>query len=135
MDAVGEVTDVVDAVVRRRVQLEQVEEPALGDGDAVLAHAARLPVGAEVQAVQRLGENPGGGRLAGAARAGEQIGVADPSLAHRVPQRRRHVVLADETAESLGAVLAVERLVRHPFDSTESGTLRSETPSHLGGSR
>src|SRR5262249_29219853 len=110
---VGEVSDVVDAVVRRRVELEQVEEPALGDGDTVLADAARLAVRAEVQAVERLGEDACRRRLARAAGAGEQVGVTDPALPHGVAQRRCHVLLTDEPTEGLGPVLPVEGLVRH----------------------
>ena len=108
-----EVAHVVDAVVRRGVELDEVEERARRDRHAVLALAARLAVGAEIEAVQRLGEDAGGGGLAGAARAGEQVRVADAVLADRVAQRGGDVVLADELAEPLRAVLAVQRLERH----------------------
>ena len=49
MHALDEVAHRVDAVVRRRVELDEVEERARGDRDAVLALAARLAVGAEVR--------------------------------------------------------------------------------------
>ena len=99
--ALDEVAHRVDAVVRRRVELDEVVEGAVGDRDAVLALAARLAVGAEVEAVQRLGEDARGGRLAGAARAGEEVGVADAVLGDRVAQRGGDVVLADQLARSV----------------------------------
>ncbi len=108
-----EVTGVVDLALRRGVDLEQVEEGAGGDGPAVLALAAGLPVGAEVRAVQGLGQDPGGGGLARAPRPGEQVGVADPSLAHGVAEALGDVLLADQLPEPLRPVLSVERLVGH----------------------
>ena len=81
VDLLDEVAIGVDTVVRRRVELDEVGEGARGDRDAVLALAAGLAVVAEVQAVERLGQEAGRGGLAGAARAGEQVGVADPVLA------------------------------------------------------
>ena len=59
LHALDEVADRVDAVVRRRVHLDEVVEAAGGDRDAVLARAVRLAVVAEVQAVERLGEDAG----------------------------------------------------------------------------
>ena len=67
--ALDELAHRVDTVVRRGVELDEVEEGARGDRFAVLADAARLAVVAEVQAVERPGEEAGGGGLAGAARA------------------------------------------------------------------
>ena len=106
--ALDEVAHRVDAVVRRRVELDEVEEGAVGDREAVLALAARLTVGAEVEAVQRAGEQARRGGLAGAARPGEEVGVADAVLGDRVAQRGGDVVLADQLAEALRSVLAVQ---------------------------
>ncbi len=108
-----EVTNRVDAVVRRGVHLDEVVEVAGRDRDAVLARAVRLAVRAEVQAVERLGQDAGGRGLARAPRSREEVGVADPALAHGVAQRRGDVLLADQLAETLGSVLAVERLEGH----------------------
>ena len=107
--ALDEVAHGVDAVVRGRVELDEVEEGAARDRQAVLALAAGLAVGAEIEAVQRAGEDARGGRLAGATRTGEEVGVAGPLLAHRVAKRVRDVTLTDELREVLGPVLAVER--------------------------
>ncbi len=53
--ALDELAHRVDAVVRRRVELDEVEERSRRDRDAVLACAAGLAVGAEVQAVRARG--------------------------------------------------------------------------------
>ena len=44
--ALGEVAHRLDTVVRRGVELEEIEEAAVGDTDAVGAHTARVTVGA-----------------------------------------------------------------------------------------
>ncbi len=111
--ALGECADVVDAVVRRRVELEEVEETTFCDAHAVVAHTAGVAVGCAIEAVERLGEDARAGGLARAARTGEEVGVADALVAHRVAQRGRDVRLTDHVGEPLWAVLAVERLVRH----------------------
>ena len=122
-DPLDEVADRVDAVVRRGVHLDEVVERPPGDRDAVLARAAGLAVGAEVEAVERLGQDAAGRRLARAARPGEEVRVADAALAHRVAQRGGDVLLADELVEALRSVLAVQGLKRH------RSTLASRHPS------
>ena len=67
-----------------------------------------------------LGEDARGRRLARAAGAAEQVGVADPAVAHGVAQRRDDVILAPDLAEPAGPVAPVEGLVRHRADSTDS---------------
>ena len=66
-DAVADVADVVDAALRRRVHLDDVERRAVRDRDARVAGVVRGRRRA-LAAVQRLGEDPCEGRLAGAAR-------------------------------------------------------------------
>ena len=79
-DALDELADVGDAVVGGGVELEQpVDDAALVDRHAVGAGAVGLAVDG-LLAVEDLGEDAGGGRLAGAARPAEQVGVADPVL-------------------------------------------------------
>jgi len=111
--ALDDVADVVDAAVRRRVELEQIEEPSRGDGDTVLAFTARLAVVAEVQTVQRLGEDPRRRRLPGAARPRQEVGVTDAAVAYGIAHRPRDVLLTDELGKALRPVLAVQGLVRH----------------------
>ena len=71
-----EVAHGVDAVVGGRVELVQVVRGARLDRQARVAHAAGLAV-LQVGAVERLGQDAGGRRLARAAWAAEQVGVAD----------------------------------------------------------
>ncbi len=68
------VADVVDAGVRRRVDLEHVEVAALGDLDAHVADAARFGRRA-LLAVEGARQDAGGRRLADAAGAGEDEGL------------------------------------------------------------
>ena len=107
-----EVADGLDAVVRGGVELVDVEAGAGLDGEARGALAARLAVD-RVLAVEDLGEDAGGGGLAGAAGPGEEVGVADPVLDHGVAQGADEVLLAPDLAEATGPVAAVERLVGH----------------------
>ena len=72
----AQLADVVDAVVAGRVDLGDVEHRAVVDALADFAHPAGIAV-LLVWAVDRLGDDLGAGGLAGAARAGEQVGVAD----------------------------------------------------------
>ena len=59
-----------------------------------------------VHAVERLGQDAGGRRLADAAGAGEQIGVADAVAGDRLLQRAGDVLLADQLLERLRPIAA-----------------------------
>ena len=72
---------------------------------------ARIAV-LEVRAVERLREDPGERRLAGAARPDEEDRVRDAVGSDGVPERLDDGCLADDLGEGLGAPAAVERLVR-----------------------
>ena len=103
---------VVDLVVRRRVQLDDVERAALADRDAggAARRTARRP---EVRAVERLGDDPGHRRLARPARADEQQRVGDlVRSGRRCGASRRPASWPTISAERLGAPAAVEGLVR-----------------------
>ena len=67
----------------------------------------------QVLAVERLGQDAGGGRLAGAPGPGEQVGVALGLLVHGVAQGRGDVVLAADLVEATGSVPPVQGLVGH----------------------
>src|SRR4029079_10942214 len=105
----------VSRVVRRRRQSGEVEEGAGRDREGVLALAAGLAVGTELETVERAGEDARGGRLAGSARSGEEICVAGAVFAHRVAQRDGDVILTHQLGEMLRAVLAVEAHRGHGF--------------------
>ena len=102
----------LDPAIGGRVDLDQVQRPALADRDARRAAVAGVRVRLEIRAVDRLGQDPGERRLAGAAWTGEQDGVRDAPGRHGVAQRGDDRLLADDLGERLGPPAAVERLVR-----------------------
>ena len=79
---------------------------------AIATHESHLPHGLgrrAVHAVQAGGEDLRHARLAGPARADEQVGVVDLALLDGVAERAHDVLLADDVGERAGAVAAVER--------------------------
>jgi len=107
VDLVAQLADVLDAVVGRAVNFNQVEEAALVEGDAVRAGVVGALGRVGMQAVERLGDEARGGRLAAPARPREQIGVRDAVAAQRVAQRLDDVLLSDDFFPELRAPLAV----------------------------
>ncbi len=130
IDLAQQIAHVLDLVVGGRVEFVEIERSALLDRLAAFTRTARLAVGAEVFAVERLGQHSGRCGLAGATRAVEQIGVPDLGLHDGVLQRRDDVALAADLAEPLWSVATVERLVGHvrptlPPDTDAVGTKRA----------
>ena len=110
----AQVAHLVDAAVRGRVDLEDVERRAVGDLRAALADAAgigRRPL----LAVQRLRENLRRARLARAARPRKKIGMGDAAGRNRLGKRPRYSFLPHEILESARPPLPVERDVSHVF--------------------
>ena len=106
-DALADLADVVDAALRRRVHLDDVERVAVRDRHARVTRLVGIRRRA-LLAVQSLREDARERRLAGAARAGEEIGLAHLSGADRVLQRPDDRLLADDLVEVLRAVFPVE---------------------------
>ena len=106
----NELAHVVDAVVGRGIELDDIHRTALADGDAGGARVARLAI-AQVGAVDRLGQDARRGRLARATGAHEQQPVAEPIHAHGVLEGLDDGALADHLAERLGAEPPIDRLV------------------------
>jgi hypothetical protein len=73
----------------------------------VLADVARPFSQFRLQAVDRLGQQAGGGGLAGAARAGEQEGVRHPVGSNGIAQRLHNVLLANHLIPLGGAPFAI----------------------------
>ena len=103
----AQVTGVLDAAVRRCVDLDDVEGRAEPDRHAVLALAARIRCRA-LHAVQGRGQDARARRLSAAARAAEQVGVVDTPGAQRLPERIGHMLLADDFGERPRPVAVVE---------------------------
>ena len=134
VDPLAELADVADAAVGRRVDLDQVEGPALADRDARRARVARVAV-AQVRAVEGLGEDPGERRLAGPARPDEEDRVRDAVGANRVAEGLDDRPLADDLREGLGAPAAIEGLVRRGGALRRGGAHGAPVRSRAGGSR
>ena len=126
-----EVAGVLDGAMRRRIDLDDVERPPLADGRAGRAGVARLAVGAEVRAVDRLGQDARGRGLAGSARPDEEVGVGQAVAAHRAAQGDDDRVLPDELREALGTEATVERGVL-AGDRGEVGVGRRLGCGHAG---
>jgi hypothetical protein len=75
---IAQVPHIFDAGVGSGVDLDQVQEAPGVYRLAVIALPARVLSGIGVQAVDGFRQQAGGGRFAGAARAGKQIGMGSP---------------------------------------------------------
>ena len=120
-DRFAQIADLLDAIVRGTVDFKHVKRAAFGD-----FHADRF-VRVEIRfraagAVERFGENAGGGCLAGAAWTDEQVGVCQPLLQDGVAQRADDMVLTEDVVEGFGAVFAGEDLVTHGGDHRDVGS-------------
>src|SRR6185436_15105585 len=104
--------DVVDPRVAGGVDLEDVDVAPLCDLHAGLTHAARLR-GRSLYAIERLGEDAGGGRLARAARPGKDEGMRNPAAGDGVAQRARDRLLADDLVKALRSPFSRQNLVGH----------------------
>ena len=107
---VTDLTDVVDTVVRSGVDFDDVEDGPVVDALAGLAAVAGVPVH-RVLAVDRLREDLGAGRLAGASGTGEEIGMGMPTRPHLVHEGPGDVFLPDDVREDLGSPLPVQGLI------------------------
>src|SRR5262249_30050975 len=107
-DALADLADVVDAALRGRVHLDDVEGGAGRDRDARVARPVRVGRWA-VRAVERLREDAREGRLAGPARPGEEVGLAHVPGRDRVPQRSDDRLLSDHVVEPLRTIFPVQR--------------------------
>ena len=89
----GELADVLDRVVGRSIQLEDVEGALLFEGTTALAHATRFPLSREVFAVDGTRQDTCRSRLPHPTWPTEEVGVGE------LPRE-------DSGAEGIGAVFA-----------------------------
>ena len=110
-----DLADVVDARVRRGVDLEDVDVATVRNLAAGIAFPARLRRRAVATlAVQRLGQDAGRGGLADTARPGEDERLRhEPVVRDGVAKRARHRLLSDDILETLRPPLSRDDLVRH----------------------
>src|ERR1017187_7826853 len=92
----AQLTNLVDAAVGGRVDLDHVHRVAGANFDARIADPARLGYGMVLRlAVQRHRQNTRDGRLADAAMAARDVAVGNASLRNGVLQRAGDVSLPD----------------------------------------
>ena len=111
-DTLDNLAGIVDAGVACRVDLQNIDMAAGGDGPAWLADAAGLQRRAALtirsDAVQAAGEKPRCRGLANTANAGQDEGMCQPAKRQRVFQRADKRFLPDQLGKSLGAIFAGE---------------------------
>jgi hypothetical protein len=100
LHALDDLARIFDACMRCSVHFDHVNGTSFGDGATRLAYAART-FRQRRGAVDGLRQQASNGRLADAARTGEQVGMRDPALRNRVPQRADDVFLPDQLIERL----------------------------------
>ena len=137
VDLAQQIAHVLDLVVGCGVEFVKIERPAMLNRPTTLTLTARLAIGAEILAVERLGQHSGRGGLARAPRAVEQIGVPDLGLHYCVLQRTNDMLLTADLTERLRSVATVERLIGHarptlPSDADAVGTKGRPPPAKTG---
>jgi hypothetical protein len=114
LDVVAQVADVLDLVVGGAVNFDDIQRISRGDLAAGFAFATGFGDNAGF-AVQRFCEDPGGRGFPDAARADEQVGMADALLGDGVLQGARDVFLSDDFIEPLRSPLSCKYFVGHEF--------------------
>ena len=115
IDTVPQLADIIDAPVGRGVDLDHIQKGPVLDCLAGLADPAGTL--ALRKAVQSLGQQPGGGRLAGPPGPAEQVGVAGRAGSDLVFQDSDNVFLAEKLFEYFRPVRTVQRCI-HRFISS-----------------
>ena len=124
----------VHTVIRRSVNFQHVHAAAVINGAARRTAVAGVAV-LRVEAVDCLRQNFCAGGLAGAARAGKQIRMAELSRLQLRAQRVGHALLPHHVRKCLGSVFPIQSLIHasHPLRHTkllytiprENGSLKS----------
>ena len=127
----AQLAGVVDAPVGGGVDLDDVDGPLTSGGELAArgALAAGL-LGRPLRTVEGPGQDASARGLAAPARAREEVGVVDPVVAQRRPERPGDVVLADDGREGVRPVAAVER--KGGFHGTDTNRRRRQAAPPLG---
>ena len=124
----AQVTHVLDAAVRRRVQLHHIQVAGAARGQrhtrrALTTRRGRRPM----HTVQRTREDTRRRCLAAATRTREQVRVRDTPVIQRGGQRSGHLLLADDLTKRRGTIFPVQSHVQqstegplHPRDTQEA---------------
>ena len=124
----AQVTHVLDAAVRRRVQLHHIQVAGAARGQrhtrrTLTTRRGRRPM----HTVQRTRKDARGRRLAATTRTREQVRVRDTPVIQRGGQRSGHLLLADDLTKRRGTIFPVQSHVQqstegplHPRDTQEA---------------
>jgi hypothetical protein len=127
---------VIDAAVRRRVDLDDVEARRAGpDARARRTFATGLALERRIAAalaVQRHREHASQSRLPNAARPAHEIPVRHAPARDRALQRRRHVRLHGDVGKALGAIFSGERERHERRGGRRKGIYRPEVTLRSG---
>jgi hypothetical protein len=104
-DVLPQAPDLINSAVAGGVDLDHVHILPRRDRLTGVADIAGLGCRPRV-AVERLGVDPRGARLADSAGAGEQVGVTDPAALDRPGQAAGNMLLTDQVGEELRPVAA-----------------------------
>ena len=114
-DRFDDFPDIANAVTARGIHLNHVGMPIGHDADAIRANAAWIDSGTtqaiRTDAVQRSGDNTGGGGFADTAHTGEHEGMRHPAGGEGIAQNAHHRFLADEVVKGRRPVFAGEHAV------------------------
>ncbi len=116
---------------RRRIDLQQIDEVALIDLAAGVAHAARMAAD-PLLAVEALGQDARDGGLADPASTAQQIGVMQPSLIQGVGQGGQHMMLAYHLFKRMGAPFTRQNLIAHRSRCRDDKALRLDANTNAG---
>ncbi len=126
---IAQIPHIVHAVVRGCVNLYHIQNAAVLDAGTAGADAAGA-VFTGVFTVYGFGQHLGTGGFAGAAGAGEQVGMAHPPGLHLAGKRAGNGLLPHHVAEGFGPPLAVQRLIHGlPLPSKNAPKCRKKTGS------
>ena len=101
-DFVPKLAHVVHASVRGGVDFDQIQKTRLIDRNTIGASIAGAAAGVFMFAVDRLGQQARGGRLAGAAGSAEEVGVTHAPADQRIAQRAGDVLLPNHIVKDRG---------------------------------
>ena len=113
-DLLPDLTDIVHAVIGRRVDLDNVHGRARLDGFAHLALVAGASVH-RMAAVHRFGKDLGHRGLTGSPCPAEQIGVADAVRLDLIGQRSDNMVLPFHICKIIGPEFSVQGSIAHGY--------------------
>ena len=129
----AQLANLVDAAVRRAVDLKDIDRLPLRD---LLARRTLIAgrVRGSLLAVERLGQNARRRGLAHPARPAEEVGVVHPILRNGVLERAGNMALTHHLFKMLGAPLPGQHLVRHrlPYAKRLLGCPRRPPARHTG---